>query len=148
MCTIEYIFGAFVVVEIPQWPGTGVVAALATLSQFKLVPIFFFMTCIAVFGRILEPGGQMTTHAGGHNMPPSQHKARISMVELAHLPGAVVVARLAGLAQLRFVLVIFLVATETIQRCLAKTLQVFMARGAFELGFSVRVTQYKLCLVM
>lgn len=46
-----------VVIEVPGFPGAGVMAGLALLAESALVHILFFMTAIAGYGRVLERRG-------------------------------------------------------------------------------------------
>ena len=42
--SVQRVLGSLVVIEIPQGPGTGVVATLATHTQFLFVLVFFLVT--------------------------------------------------------------------------------------------------------
>ena len=65
------------------------------------------------------------------------------MVKLTHTPRTVVVTGFAGLARLPVMLVVFLVAGKAGKRRIAKTLQVFVAIDAFDLGLQVAVANHK-----
>ena len=67
--------GFGVMVEIPQAPVAGVVAALALRAQAALVHVFFLMTGHALGFGVLELRGQMAFLALDHHMLPGQRKA-------------------------------------------------------------------------
>lgn len=104
------IFGTLVVVEIPQSPGTCVVAALATHTHFLFVLVFFLMTGETITGGIFETCRQMACVATSRHMSSGERELRRRMVELLNPPRAVTVTRLASGARLPFVLVVFFVA--------------------------------------
>ena len=84
--TVQWIFGTFGVVKLPDRPGTGVVAALAALAKLELVLIFFFVAGIAVARCVPEQGVLVAVLANDGNVFSGQRKPAQVMVELVNLP--------------------------------------------------------------
>jgi len=121
MRAVKHIFGLLVVIEVPELPGACVVAGLALHTQGQLVLVFLFVAAITIARRIFKSWRLVTTLAGCHNVPTGQWELGYAMIKLSDEPSTVVVARLADLASLTFVLVVLLVTAITIQRRIAKT---------------------------
>lgn len=73
---VKFVFTAFVVIEVPQLPGTGVVAALATHTKFELVLVFLLVTGETVTRSVFESRCQVATLAGCRNMPSGKREPR------------------------------------------------------------------------
>lgn len=148
VCTIQRVLGSLVVVEIPQAPGSGVMATLATHAQLLFVLVFLLMARKTISGRILEARRLMATLAGRGHMASSKRKPRQRMVEFLNLPGLVTVTRLARGAGLTFMLVVFLVAAVTFQRCLAQAAQILVAGHTLDSRLGMSIAQCKLGSIM
>jgi hypothetical protein len=88
--------------------------------------------------------GCVTLCARQRRMFSKQRKARKPVLKLRHFPGLIVVALLAFRAFLAFMLVVFLVAAQAIQRGLPEGGKVLVTGLAFDGGFGVRIAQNKL----
>ena len=98
-----------VMVEIPAFPGTGVVTGFAIDAQLPLVRIGLFVAAEA-FGRRIAVGKRLVTFfAFGARVRPDQRVTRPVMVEFLHFPAALVVAIVATLAQLALVALFIIV---------------------------------------
>ena len=146
--TIKHVFGALVMVEVPQSPRPGVMATLTTQAQFLLVLVFFFVAGVTLPRRILETRGLVAGFTSCNNVSTGQWKARQRMIEFAHFPVTVVVARFTRGTSLPFVLVIFFMTTQAVRGRFPIALQVFVARRALEPGLSVRIAQTESGFVM
>lgn len=100
----------FVVIEVPRFPMTRVVATLTTRPQLGLMRIGFRVASDAITCRITETFACMTVLAPDRFVPSRQWKARLVMVKIRNLPTFVHVTLIALLPLRPFVLVIFLVA--------------------------------------
>jgi len=99
-----------IVVEIPIFPITRVVAISTIRAQRALMNILLFVAGTAIRLGILKCSVQMTFLAFCQQVLPGKRKTRHPMVEIGFFPGLLMVARFAFLALLPFVLVILLVA--------------------------------------
>jgi hypothetical protein len=106
------------------------------------------MTRETVAGRIFVTQCFVATLAGGINVSPGQGEPRQAMIKTRAFPGLIVVAGLAFAAYLALVLVVFLVATQTIQRRIAEIFEVLVARGALDFGGGMTVSQWKTCAIV
>lgn len=109
MSAIQLELGA-IVVKIPRFPATGVVAILTLRTEASLVHILLLMAAIACGGRIAESGCQMTLLALDLGMTAGELKARLGMIIGRILPEFFVMAALTLVAKLAIMLVILLVA--------------------------------------
>ena len=142
VATCQGVFRAFVVVEIPRFPVTRVVAGLALRAQRGLVLVVFEVAIDAFAGCVLETFACMTVLANHTVVAPCQRKTRFAMVEQGDLPRGVVVAGLALLALRAFVLVVLLVAGVAGHRGLAEAGQALgVAVAALHLGRGMGVAQ-------
>jgi len=104
----------FIVVEIPIFPVTGVVAKLTTCSQRAFMRILFFVARPAVRLGILERGRGMALLALDQNVLSSKREAGLTVIERSLFPVIFLMTGFALLAFLTLVLVIFLMAGVTI----------------------------------
>jgi len=148
MCTIQRIFGTFVMVKSPQPPRPGVVTAVAALAQFLLMFVFLLVAGVTLQRHIFEFLRLVTALTGSDDMPPGQREFGQTVIKLFHFPGFIGVTGLASLSCLPFVLVVFFVAAETVCRRLAKALQILVAGRTLHNDGGVRIAQFKFGLVM
>lgn len=140
---VESVAGFLVVIEIPQRPGTGVVAVLAQRAKFLLVLVAFLVTGKASAGGILEARRLMATLASRQNVATGQCETGQSMVKRFDFPGSITVALVTSGSGLSFVFVVFLVAAKAVKRGLAHAGQVLVAGGALDRLQRVRIAQRK-----
>ena len=146
--TIQWIFGAFGVVKLPDRPGAGVVAALAVLPKLELVLVFFFVARIAVARRVFKQGGLVTVLAHHSAMTPGERKTAQIVVKLVDFPRTVAVTLFALFALLAFVLVILFVTAVAVQRRVAIAFEVFVATAALQFCISMGIAKLKLGQIM
>jgi len=101
------------VIEIPSFPGTGGVAGFAFLAITSLVLVVLFVTTVTGQRCILEGGRQVAFFAFDLGVTTGQCEARLVVIEGRVLPFLFVVATLTFVAELAFVLVVLLVASNT-----------------------------------
>jgi hypothetical protein len=148
MRTVELVVRARVMRKIPQWPGAGVVAALALHPICALVLVVLEVATDAVAPRIPEPWSFVTLLADHQSMAARKRKSCTVVVKPIYLPVLVRVAALALGACLALVLVVLLVATDALHRCVAITLYVFVTGFAFDGLGCMRIFQLEPRLVM
>lgn len=101
-----------IVIEIPGFPSAGVMAGLALRAEASLVHVLLLVTAVASHGRIPKRRCQVALLAIGLGMAAGQRETRFIVVIGGVLPAFFVVATLAFIAELPFVLVVFLVAGD------------------------------------
>jgi hypothetical protein len=127
MRAVQSVIGAFVMIEIPQLPGSGVMAILTAFTEFEFVLIFLLVASVAFPGRILVTSCLVAALASGSNVPPRERKTRQTVVKLLYFPVFVSVTAPALLASLPLMLVILFMATVTIGSSFSVAGQVFVA---------------------
>lgn len=142
--TVEPIGRTLIVVEVPQRPGAGVVATLATRTKLLLVLVFLLVTGKTIAWRVLETGALVTALASGRDVPTGQREACQPMVKLGDAPRTIIMTLLTCGARLSFMLVIFFMATQAVNRGLAHAAQVLVAGRTLDRGRGMCVTQRKL----
>jgi len=85
-------------IEIPGFPGAGVMASLALDAEAALVFVVFLMAGIAGRRRIMECRGLMTLFALRFGVAPGQREARLVVIVRGILPALLVVATFALVA--------------------------------------------------
>lgn len=103
-----------VMVKVPVFPITGVMAGITSRAESPLVHILLFVTGHTIGFGFLELNRQMTFLTFDQYVLPDKREARHRMVEFSLLPRLFMMARFAFLAFLSFMLVIFLMTGETI----------------------------------
>jgi hypothetical protein len=106
--TVQFEIG-FIVIEIPIFPVTRVMAVTAVRSKRTLVDVLFLVTGKAVWLCILEHDSQVAFLACGQQMFAGKRETGHPVVKSLQLPGVFMVARFAFLAFLPLVFVILLV---------------------------------------
>jgi hypothetical protein len=137
-----------VVIKIPQWPGSGVVASFTQGPKSEFVLVILLMTTEAIRFGITEFGGQVALFALNQRMTPRQGKPRFVVVKPIHLPTLVGVATFALWATLTFMFVILFMAAHTLHLSVTVTLDILVARHTFHLGSGMGVAQLKFGLVV
>ena len=130
--TVEPVRGPAVVVKVPDGPGTGVVTGFAAHSKFLMVFVFILVARNAILLCIFVTTCRVAVFARCSDVAPRQWKAGLRVVELRGLPRLVAVALFTLGAQLVLVLVVFLVATQTVQGGMAITALVFVTGVTFD----------------
>lgn len=148
MCTIQRIFGTFVMVKIPQPPRPGVVTAVAALAQLLFMFVFLLVAGVTLLRHVFEFLRLMTALTGSDDMPPRQREFGQTVIKLFHFPGFIRVTGFASLTSLPFVLVVLFVAAETVCRRLAKALQILVAGRTLHNDGCVRIAQFEFGLVV
>ena len=74
VATIEQEIGALAMVEVPQDPGAGVVATIATRAKFLLVLVLFLMAGEAVARSVLETCCEVAAFASRWHVPTDVYK--------------------------------------------------------------------------
>lgn len=105
-----------VVIEIPGFPGTGVMTGLALDAKAALVLVVLFMASITGGWRIMECRSLMALLALSSGVTASQREARFVVVIRGILPALFVVTSFALIAELALVLVILAVAGNALAR--------------------------------
>lgn len=85
-------------IEVPGFPGAGVMASLALDAEAALVLVVFLMAGIAGRRRIVECRGLMTLFALRPGVAPGQRKARLVVIVRGVLPAFLVMATFALVA--------------------------------------------------
>lgn len=113
---IELEFGALVVIEVPRFPRTGVVARFTFLAQPALVDsiVVFLVAGDAVRWRITEQLRLVAFLAFHFHMHAEQWKARPAVIDQRIFPILFIMAGDTALAQLALVHIFFLVARDAI----------------------------------
>lgn len=101
-----------VMIEIPAFPGTRVVAILATRSETQLVLVVVAVTADACRGDVFKRRRQMALVASDLRVRAEQWKPRQTVIKQRTLPGTLVVAAIALPALLSLVLVVLFVARD------------------------------------
>lgn len=99
-------------IEIPGFPRTGGVAGFALLAVAAFVLVVLLVTTVTAQRRVLEGWRQVTLFAFNLGVTAGQCEARLVVIEGRVLPFLFVVATLTFVAELAFVLVILLVASN------------------------------------
>jgi hypothetical protein len=146
--SIQDELGPGIVIEIPVLPRPGVVALSAIGAQGLFVLVIHGVAGHTSDFGVPESQAFVTLPTLHRRVFPKQWKARQPVIESRHFPCPIVVALLALHAFLALMLVVLLVATETIQRRLSEAAQVFMASVALDSGSCMRIAQDKLGAVM
>jgi hypothetical protein len=84
--TVQQVLCSLVVVEIPQSPRSGVVAAVATHAKLQLMLVFLLVTGKTVTRGIPETRCLVATLASGRNVPTRQREPGQTMIELGDTP--------------------------------------------------------------
>ena len=83
---IQAVLGLLVMIEIPQSPGPGVVAAFTQRTKRLLVFVFLHVTAQAITRRILVTRTLVATLASSRYMAPRQRETCQPMVKLFNFP--------------------------------------------------------------
>ena len=148
VCPVQPISRAAIVIKVPDRPGTGVVTVFAAHSKLLFVFVLIFMTREAIFCSVFVTVCFVTFLARRGDVTPCQRKTGPRMVVLRDLPGLVTMALFTLGTELILVLVIFLVATETVQRGVAVTAQIFVTNVTFNFRIGMAIAQLELRAVM
>jgi len=109
---IELEPGAQVVIEVPGFPGTGVVAAVALRTKALLVHILFVMTAVTGHGGVAEGRSGVALGARRRDMCAGQRESRPGVIVGCVAPVSFVMTAFAPVAQLGLVPVILLVTDD------------------------------------
>ena len=139
--SVNPVLGAFVVVEIPDFPVAGIVATLALLAQTQFVLVFLLMARPAIRLGVLEFRRFMALLAVGLDMLAQQREFRLVVVEahIVALPASFVMAILALLALLTVVLVVHFVTGIAVRWCLVA----IDGRGMTLLALGIPVLEFQ-----
>ena len=135
--------GAGVMVKIPQLPGARIVATFATLPERQLVLVFLQVARRTVAPRIPITQRLVAILASGQAMTPAQRKACPVVIKTINLPVLIAVTGAALGTNLALVFVVLLVASHTLHRRVAVTLEILVTGLAFGLRPLVCVLQAK-----
>lgn len=113
MPAVQLKFGFLVVIEVPNFPITRIVASFTLRPKAKFMDVFFFMATYTFDFRILKCGRQMALFTLHLVMPASQRKLGFIVIKFRLRPGFFNVAILTLITQLTLVLVILLMAGNT-----------------------------------
>ena len=113
MSPVQLEMGAPIVVEVPDFPVPAVVAGCAVGAETSLMRVLFLVAGDAFGFGILECRRGMAFLAFDLEMSSQQWETSAAMIEAGLIPRLLVVAALALLALLTFVLIVSLMAGET-----------------------------------
>ncbi len=130
----QVVMRARVMIEIPQWPGSGVVASFTHDPKTEFVLVVLLMATQTVLFGITEFGCQVAFFALHQRMTTRQGKTCFVVVKPIHLPALVRVATFALWAALAFMFVILFMTTHTQHRSITVTLDIFMACHTLHFG--------------
>ena len=83
---VQTVRGLLVVIEVPQRPGTGVMAVFAKGTELLLVLVRFLVAAETIPWRILVTCALVTSLAGRRNMASGERETRQPMVKLFYTP--------------------------------------------------------------
>lgn len=109
MGTVQYEAGTRVVIKLPQFPVSGIVAALTFRAQSTLVDVLFLVAGNAGGGRVLKGQRQVAFSAGRDLVRAAQGECGRLMIECVHSPPFFRMAGFAFVALLPFMRVVLLV---------------------------------------